>query len=359
MQIPKSLSQRVYQKKNNTQTDYLPLSLIHCILSGMTRKLTHQQQRRIATLHDKRRTATQTDEEALIGEIQTGLLIVRHGRSAFVENDVGELIHCHLRQNLADVVAGDQVCWQATVNGGNRGVIVAVLPRKTVYTKLANAEGKVLAANMTCLVVVFAPEPCPTPGLLDKYLIAAELSLLKTIFVLNKCDLLPDFPLSDLDIYRDLGYPILEISTLNGTGFDKLQDALRSEISLIVGQSGVGKSSLIQRLLPESDIRIGAISEATGFGRHTTSSARFYHLSEGGAIIDSPGVRNRELGSLTQRQVELGFIECRDLIGQCKFRDCTHEHEPGCAVIEAMKTGKMSVVRYERLLSFLRADTSR
>lgn len=317
----------------------------------MTRKLTHQQQRRIAMLHDKRRIETKSDDETFVGEMQAGLLIVRHGRSAYVENEAGELIHCHLRQNLADVVAGDIVCWQVN---NEAGVIVAVMPRKTVYTKQVNGQGKVLAANMTCLVVVFAPEPCPTPGLLDKYLIAAELSSLKTIFVLNKCDLLSKFPLLNLDIYRDLGYPILEISTLSGAGINELRATLSSEVSLIVGQSGVGKSSLVQHLLPESSIRVGAISEATGFGRHTTSSARYYHLPDGGAIIDSPGVRNRELGSLTPHQILLGFIECRDLIGQCKFRDCTHVHEPGCAVIGAVKSGKMSKIRYELLLLFLR-----
>jgi ribosome biogenesis GTPase len=319
----------------------------------MARKLTHQQQRRVKSLQEKRQQVLTTDE-TLIGQPQNGLLIMRHGRNAVVESADGEIITCHLRQNLQNMVAGDRVIWQTDASGG--GVITAVMPRQSVFTKTISGEGKPLAANISCLVIVFAPEPAPTPGLLDKYLLAAELLKLKAILVLNKCDLMAKLPNinEQLNLYQALGYPILQISTVNGYGMAELKTILQHETSVVVGQSGVGKSSLINALLPDSDVRVGEISEVTRFGKHTTSNARLYHLPSGGYIIDSPGVRDIDLGVLTPMQVQQGFIECRDLIGQCKFRDCSHQHEPDCAVRDAVECGKMDNKRYQSFLEFMK-----
>ncbi|MFN7098623.1 MAG: ribosome small subunit-dependent GTPase A, partial [Gammaproteobacteria bacterium] len=334
----------------------LPLSLVQVILSSMARKLTHQQQRRVKSLQEKRHLQVTTGDESLIGQPQTGLLIMRHGRSAVVESTAGEIISCHLRQNLQDVVAGDRVVWQTDAAGA--GVIIANTPRETVFTKTISGEGKALAANISCLVIVFAPEPAPTPGLLDKYLLAAELMRLKPILVLNKCDLVPKFPsiIEQVDLYQCLGYSLIQISTLQGTGLSALKMQLQHETSVVVGQSGVGKSSLINTLLPASAdmLRVGDISEFSRFGKHTTSNAQLYHLPSGGYIIDSPGVRDIELGKLTSAQIESGFIECRELLGQCKFRDCSHQHEPGCAVRAAVECGKMSEKRYNSMLEFMK-----
>lgn len=318
----------------------------------MARKLTQQQHRRIQSLHEKRTKMFKPDEGTLKGAVHEGLLITHHGRNALIETMNRDLLPCHVRQNLMQIVTGDRVLWQANDSGD--AVIVGILPRETVYTRQASGQGRPLAANITCLVIVFAPEPTPTPGLLDKYLVAAELSTLKIILILNKCDLLPNIPelIEQVAAYRALGYPVLEISTLNETGFETLNQALKDEVSVVVGQSGVGKSSLVKRLLPHKEIEIGAISHLTGFGRHTTSHSCFYHLPEGGAIIDTPGVRDMVLGDLTPLQIQRGFIECRGLIGQCRFRDCTHSHEPECAIVQAVECGKISAARYKRLLEF-------
>lgn len=320
----------------------------------MARKLTHQQQRRVKSLQEKRHSQVSTGDDILIGQPQNGLLIMRHGRSALVENAEGEIITCHLRQNLQNMVAGDRVIWQTDATGS--GVIVANAPRKTVFTKTVSGEGRALAANISCLVIVFAPEPAPTPGLLDKYLLAAELMSLKPILVLNKCDLLLKFPsvLNQISLYQSLGYSLIQISTLTGFGIPELKTQLQHETSVVVGQSGVGKSSLINTLLPDTEVRVGEISAVTRFGKHTTSNARLYHLPSGGYIIDSPGVRDVELGALTPMQIQQGFIECRDLIGQCKFRDCSHVHEPDCAVRAAVECGKMDEKRYQCMLEFMK-----
>lgn len=321
----------------------------------MARKLTHQQQRRVKSLQEKRHLEASSTDTPLTGQPQHGLLIMRHGRNALVEDSFGTIITCHLRQNLQDMVAGDCVIWQTDTAGS--GVITAVLPRETVFTKTISGEGKPLAANVSCLVIVFAPEPPPTPGLLDKYLLAAELLKFKTILVLNKSDLIEKFPKinEQLQLYQSLGYHILQISTVTGAGLSALKDALQQETSVVVGQSGVGKSSLINALLPDKEVRIGDISSVTRFGKHTTSNAQLYHLPSGGYIIDSPGVRDINLGALTPIQVQQGFIECHELIGQCKFRDCQHQHEPGCAVRTAVECGKMDNKRYQSFLDFLSA----
>jgi ribosome biogenesis GTPase / thiamine phosphate phosphatase len=205
---------------------------------------------------------------------------------------------------------------------------------------------RALAANIDQILIVAAPHPAPDAFLIDRYLVAAELAGATPLVVLNKSDL--DIPQSavapggDLREYAALGYGTLLTSARMNTGIDDLAQALVNRTSILVGQSGVGKSSLIKRLLPELDIQIGKISEASGQGRHTTTTTTLYHLQQGGDLIDSPGVRDFKLGETAAADLSRGFREFRPYLGLCRFQDCRHLSEPGCAVKEAMHEGAVS-----------------
>jgi len=280
--------------------------------------------------------------------------VVRHGGSLAVEDAEGRVHHCLVRQNIGHSVCGDRVLWQPT--GPDRGVVTAILERRTLLSRPDySGRDKPLAANLTQLVVLLAPEPAPSTYLVDQYLVAAELMGVRAMIVFNKVDLLAGQGLADhgdrLARYRDIGYPILWLSLFQGDGLAPLTESLAGEASILVGQSGVGKSSLIKALLPDIDIQIGRLSQATGFGRHTTSAATSYRLPAGGRLIDSPGVRSFRLGSIGPTELQRGFRELSSLIGCCRFGDCSHDQEPGCALVAAVRDGR---VHRERLENFRR-----
>jgi len=150
-------------------------------------------------------------------------------------------------------------------------------------------------------------------------------------------------------VYRQLGYPLLEVSAHHGDGMQQLQDQLDGRISVFVGQSGVGKSSLVNSLLPEVEARVGPLSEQSGQGTHTTTTARLFHFPRGGDLVDSPGIREFGLGHVSRADVEAGFIEFNNLIGTCRFRDCKHDREPGCALLKALEEGR---VQQQRMNSY-------
>jgi ribosome biogenesis GTPase len=187
---------------------------------------------------------------------------------------------------------------------------------------------------------------------------------IEPVILLNKTDLLQnDSVLADrvddlLAIYPTLGYRILHTSTKQG-GLEELHAALRERTSVFVGQSGVGKSSLVNTLLPEVSLRVGALSESTSKGIHTTTTAQLFHLPSGGTLIDSPGIREFGLWHMSREQVEQGFREFRPLLGTCKFRDCQHVHEPGCAILGALESGEISARRmasYRYIVASLEAS---
>ena len=242
------------------------------------------------------------------------------------------------------------------------GVVVAqqerhsVLSRPDPYGKL-----KPVAANIDQILLVIAPLPEPHANLIDRYLVAAQAVEIEPVILLNKMDLLvgnPELQASMdelLSIYPTLGYRVLHTS-IKDSGLEDLHDALRERTSVFVGQSGVGKSSLVNALLPDADIRVGALSENTQKGTHTTTTALLLHLTCGGTLIDSPGIREFGLWHMSKQQVEQGFREFRPLLGTCKFRDCQHEHEPGCAILEAVESGGVSERRldsYRRIVASL------
>ncbi|MCG8043010.1 MAG: ribosome small subunit-dependent GTPase A, partial [Candidatus Thiodiazotropha endolucinida] len=218
---------------------------------------------------------------------------------------------------------------------------------------------KPLAANISQLVIVLAPKPEPSGYLLDQYLVTAETIKIPPLIAINKIDLLTEETesafIDQFEIYAGIGYPIINISAKREHGLDTLIDHLKHETSILLGQSGVGKSSLINALLPDHDIETGRLSEATGLGRHTTSAATCYNLPQGGKLIDSPGVRSFRLTDLSREELEQGFAEFRPYIGQCRFHNCTHGHEPDCAIRAAVERGEIARLRLENFLRLSKA----
>jgi ribosome biogenesis GTPase len=331
------------------------------------RKLSRQQAWRIEKIQEERtKRAARRDndaQEALtggeLGPEQEGLVVAHYGTQVAVESTSGQSQRCHLRANLEGLVTGDRVVW---CEGDPMGVVVAqrerhsVLSRPDPYGKL-----KPVAANIDQILLVIAPFPEPHANLIDRYLVAAEVVGIEPVILLNKMDLLAADPtrqttLNDLlAIYPTLGYQVLRTSIMD-SGLEELHSALHARTSVFVGQSGVGKSSLVNVLLPEADIRVGALSENTQKGTHTTTTAQLWHLTCGGTLIDSPGIREFGLWHMSKEQVELGFREFRPLLGMCKFRDCHHEHEPGCAILDAVESGVISASRldsYRRIVASL------
>jgi ribosome biogenesis GTPase len=285
-----------------------------------------------------------------------GLVIVNYGKALLVEDDDRDLHRCVARRNLEQIVSGDRVSWEPT--GTGKGVIIAVTPRSTVLKRLdITHKPRPLAANIDQIVVVSAPQPALDEFLVDKYLVAAELIGTNPVLVINKSDLLDTDAREALDTristYVGIGYQVLYTSAHTDDGIDSLAEALAGKTSILVGQSGVGKSSLIMRLLPDLDIAIGRLSDASGQGRHTTTATTLYHLPHGGNLIDSPGVRDFRLELTEAVELAQGFREFRPFIGQCRFHNCRHVNEPDCALVAAASRGDISERRLESYRNLL------
>jgi ribosome biogenesis GTPase len=326
------------------------------------RKLSRRQQWRVEKIQEERRRRAErkqaraeagAEAEQTLGAEQQGLVVANFGATLELETDRGETVRCQLRQNLPLVVVGDRVVWQRS---GEGGVVTALQQRRSQLARPdALGELKAVAANLDQVLVVAAPAPRYSADLINQYLAAAELTGIAPLLVFNKIDLIDSDNRSAVDTllatYRTIGYRVLTASTKQRHGLDALIEQLKDKTSVFVGQSGVGKSSLVQSLLPEVAIDVGELSAQSGLGQHTTSTARLYHLPSGGHIIDAPGVREFRLWPMSRQALADGFIEFRPYLGQCKFRDCRHEHEPGCALREAVARGDISMMR---LVSYLR-----
>ncbi|QFU02554.1 Putative ribosome biogenesis GTPase RsgA [Halomonas sp. THAF5a] len=329
------------------------------------RKLSRQQRWRIEKVQAERarradrRKAKDSDKLAAgeYGPEQNGRVIAHFGRTLDVRADAGgETVRCHLRANLEGLVTGDRVIWRAA-HDARDGVVVARGERASVLERPdPRGQLKPVAANIDQILIVFAVEPAPHANLIDRYLVAAEATGIAPVLVLNKIDLLPAEGgelRALLARYEALGYPVVTTTTEREGGLSALYARLAGRTSVFVGQSGVGKSSLIDRLLPDEALRIGALSEDSRKGRHTTTTARLYRFAPGepddaeaGELIDSPGIREFGLTHLDEQQVTEGFIEFREVLGRCRFRDCRHRQEPGCALLAAVERGEIHPERF-------------
>jgi ribosome biogenesis GTPase len=239
--------------------------------------------------------------------------------------------------------------------------VIGILPRSNVFAR-ADARGRkqTIAANLDQVLIVLAPNPAPSRDLLERYLVAVHSLDIQPLIILNKAELLagsepdPDSPLGRLDSYRALGYAVLEASCKAEPGTGALPPALDSRCSILVGQSGVGKSSLANALLPDLALQTGDLSRVTGKGTHTTTTTIMYDLPCGGRLIDSPGVWEYGLWTLTQAELEHGYIEFRPHLGACRFNDCRHASEPDCAIRSAVEAGGIADWRYQSYLRLLR-----
>lgn len=345
------------------------------------RRISSQQQARGKRPDKAARPGNADGDTTNLGPEQEGLIVCHYGQQIDVESlspdSAGQLFRCHQRSNLPPLVTGDKVIWQA--ESETSGIIVALIPRHSVMSRPnARGEQRSVAANIDRVAVVFAPVPEPFGNLLDRYLVAIEHLRLRPLLLLNKNDLMPDersqaqadaaaLKVSDLlKLYAGIGYETLRVSTLQPESIDLLRETLKDEIAVFVGQSGVGKSSLINTLrgLDDDDDEAGAadvggLSVGREKGTHTTTATKLYHLPGSGDLVDSPGIREFGLWHIEPDQLMYGFVEFRPYAGQCRFRDCRHQQEPGCALLAAVKKGKISQARLNSYHSILQELTSR
>lgn len=294
--------------------------------------------------------------------LNPGLVVARFGAELDVEDESGMLYRCTSRRKFGAVVCGDRVMWQPTHD--NEGVIVERLPRTTLLARPDDAgREKPIAANISRLIIVATVKALSDESyylnhnLIDRYVVAAESLSITPIILINKLDLLSGAEHrqleADLAPYRDIGYTLIHTSTQESHGLEQLRFQLKNQTCVFVGESGVGKSSIIASLLTQVGIRVGAVSALSGKGRHTTTASTLYHLDGGGDLIDSPGVRAFGLMRIEPVDLAHGFIEFRPYLGRCKFHNCIHHAEPQCAVKQAVADGRISPRRYANYLEIL------
>ena len=326
------------------------------------RRLSDQQKRRIArnkTQHLDTPVSIDHDAQQVHGTI-----VIHYGRQVVVETAQHQQHTCKLRQNLGDIACGDRVVFQPG-DDTEHGVVIAIDERDNLLQKTGFAgKAKPVAANVGQVVIVCAVEPAPNTYLIDRYLVAIENLPARALLVVNKIDLGDDTHQPIIDnidtIYRNIGYTVVHTSASTDYGLDELRQQLRNTTSIFVGLSGVGKSSLINNQIPDTNARVAEVSEITREGRHTTTVSTMYHLPGGGELIDSPGVRDFTPRIDNKNEILNGFVEIRGFRGKCKFANCSHSHEPGCAILEAVNEGKIARQRFEsykHMLSDLRRRT--
>ncbi len=308
------------------------------------RKLNEQQKRRVA----QRRQSTQlTDAEK--AQAKQGIVITNFGKRVLLEDKQGQQHNCAIRQHLGKLVAGDRVLWLAAPEP----VVIACEPRQSVLSRPGfRGQDRMIAANLDRISIVAPLDPGIHPDMIDRYLVACCQQGFEPLLIINKTDLIESDEqweeiAETLLTYDELEIPLFPVSAVDGSGLDLLRDALKTHTTVFVGPSGAGKSSLIKALIPDLEIKVGALSHATGLGKHTTTNSVLYHLPEGGDLIDSPGVRlfsPEKPETLTD--LETCFPEIHTAATTCRFNNCTHTDEPGCAVLKAVQEGEIAFSRY-------------
>ncbi len=251
-----------------------------------------------------------------------------------------------MRGKKGGIACGDQVEIKATTPG--QGVIEKIQPRKTLLYRSDAFKEKIIAANVTQIIIVVAAVPSFSEELINRCLVAAENEHIESIIVLNKADLIKptQTALKQLTHYESLGYPLLKISAIQD--ITALKPYLKNRLSVLAGQSGMGKSTILNAIIPEARRATADISVALDSGCHTTTHSRLYHIDTDSEIIDSPGIQAFGLSHIKEEELAWGFIEFHPYLGHCKFNNCRHMHEPGCALIQAVAEEKIS----DRRLSF-------
>ena len=278
-----------------------------------------------------------------------GIVITRYGQRQLVEDENGIVFQSVSRQNIGFSVAGDKILFQKTKH--DDAIVTAIYPRDNELKR----QDKLIAANIDQLWLVVAIEPHYEFELIDRYLIMAENSNLPIGIIVNKIELSTNKSKTENDFlnYQSLGYDVHFLSVKKQINLDFFKEQLINKSHIFLGQSGVGKSSLINSLIPDLQLRVNEISSKSKLGKHTTTNTTIYHIPSGGDLIDSPGVREFQLDSLTELEIKSGFKEFRALSDACRFRDCRHINEPNCAVKESLEQGKINPNRYQSYLNIL------
>jgi len=303
-----------------------------------------------------------------------GLITKSTGSWYQVHTPDGQKIDCRIKGKFRikgitttnPIAVGDVVDFEMEPDRED-GVITNLHQRKNYIIRKAinlSKQAQIIAANLDqAILVVTLASPRTSLGFIDRFLVTAEAYDIPARLVFNKLDLFSDEGLEVLAdykaIYEDIGYPCFEVSAIEGTNISQVQDLLKDKVTLFSGHSGVGKSSLINALLPELDLRTHMVSDWSDKGMHTTTFAEMFELPQGGFIIDTPGIR--ELGVIDIEKQELGhfFPEMRERMNQCRFNNCRHINEPGCAVLEALEEGEITLSRYESYLSIYHGNDTR
>jgi ribosome biogenesis GTPase len=284
--------------------------------------------------------------------LMAGRVVAAYGRRFLVDTEDAGMLSCLVRGRTPDIACGDRVAVLATA--AREGLIEAVDPRSSLFLRSARHRAKPIAANVTQVAVVVATDPSFSDEMVARALAAAEHQRLKSCIVLNKTDLPADNSRERLEPFAVAGCRIVETSALADAG--SVRAMLDGETTLLVGQSGMGKSTLVNALVPDAGAKTREISTFLASGRHTTTSVTLYRIDAVTAIIDAPGLQEFGLAHLGLRDIEAGFIEFRALLGQCRFPDCRHGGEPGCAVTAAAADGRIHPRRLELFRRIVAAE---
>jgi len=296
------------------------------------------------------KAAAKTENKLTNKELsQKGRVITRYGQRQLVESSSGELFQCTGRQNIGLSVAGDEVIFQPADN--IEGIVTAILPRANELSQ----KNKLIAVNIDQLWLVVSTEPHYQFELIDRYLIMAENTNLPINIIVNKIELLDELGQlkKDFSLYQDINYQIHFISIKKQLNLGSLKNQLAKKTNIFLGQSGVGKSSLINTLIPDLELRVSDISSKSKLGKNTTTNTTIYHIPSGGDLIDSPGIREFQLDDFDAKEIVNGFREFKALAGKCKFRNCQHINEPDCSVKAALDDGEIHPSRYKNYLNLL------